>query len=727
MRRESARLPQASARIDFEVSHAISPAAADGLTVHVAHRLVRQVPAGAGFLANSHSGLLRSAGKARSMTLRQQHDRMANAIRALAMDAVEQAKSGHPGLPMGAADIATVLFTRFLKFDPADPAWPDRDRFILSAGHGSMLIYALLHLLGYPAMTIDEIKRFRQFGSLTPGHPENFITPGVETTTGPLGQGLANAVGMAIAERILQSQFGADIVDHHTFVLVSDGDLMEGISQEAIALAGHLKLSKLIVLFDDNGITIDGALSLSDSVDQIRRFEAAGWATERVDGHDPEAIALALERGKVSDRPTMIACRTTIGYGAPTKAGSEKAHGSPLGADEIAATRKQLAWSDAAFDLPPDVLDAWRQAGRRGQETHQAWKKRLRALAPDKRKEFERRMRGDLPKDQLLAAVLAVKAKLAAEPKEIATRIASELALESLVPAVPEMIGGSADLTGSNNTRPKGMKAISPADFSGRFLHYGIREHGMAAAMNGMALHGGIIPYSGTFLVFSDYCRPSIRLAALMGERVIHVMTHDSIGLGEDGPTHQPVEHLAALRAIPNLLVFRPCDTVETVECWQLALEAKGPSVIALTRQNLPQLRLGQAPANRCATGAYEILPADGLARVSLFATGSEVAIAVEARKFLREKGVSARVVSVPCFELFLAAPDEQRREIIGDAPIKIGVEAAIRQGWDAIIGSEGGFVGMTGFGASAPYKELYKQFGITPEAVAKAALSKLA
>src|SRR5215210_7067079 len=564
---------------------------------------------------------------------RAQHDRMANAIRALAMDAVEQAKSGHPGLPMGAADIATVLFTKFLKFDPADPAWPDRDRFVLSAGHGSMLIYALLHLLGYPAMTMDEIKRFRQFGSLTPGHPENFITPGVETTTGPLGQGLGNAVGMAIAERILQSQFGADIVDHHTYVLVSDGDLMEGISHEAIALAGHLKLSKLIVLFDDNGITIDGALSLSDSVDQVGRFEAAGWAVGRIDGHDPEAIAVALEKGKVSDRPTMIACRTTIGYGAPTKAGSEKAHGSPLGADEIAATRKQLAWSDAAFELPPDVLDAWRQAGRRGQETHQAWKKRLRALAPDKRKEFERRMRGDLPKDQLLAAVRAVKAKLAAEPKEIATRIASELALESLVPAVPEMIGGSADLTGSNNTRPKGMKAISAADFSGRFLHYGIREHGMAAAMNGMALHGGIIPYSGTFLVFSDYCRPSIRLAALMGERVIHVMTHDSIGLGEDGPTHQPVEHLAALRAIPHLLVFRPCDTVETVECWQLALEAKGPSVIALTRQNLPQLRLGQAPANRCAAGAYEILPADGLARVSLFATGSEVAIAVRSEE----------------------------------------------------------------------------------------------
>jgi transketolase len=661
------------------------------------------------------------------MTLRLQHDRMANAIRALAMDAVEQAKSGHPGLPMGAADIATVLFTRFLKFDPADPAWSDRDRFVLSAGHGSMLIYALLHLLGYPAMTMDEIKRFRQFGSLTPGHPENFITPGVETTTGPLGQGLGNAVGMAIAERILQSQFGADIVDHYTYVLVSDGDLMEGVSQEAIALAGHLKLSKLIVLFDDNGITIDGALSLSDSVDQVKRFEAAGWVTARVDGHDPEAIAATVQKAKIAHRPTMIACRTTIGYGAPTKAGSEKAHGSPLGADEIAATRKKLAWSDAAFDLPPDVLDGWRQAGGRGREAHAAWKKRVKALAPEQRTQFERRMRGDLPKDQLLAAMRAVKAKLAAEPKEIATRIASELALESLVPAVPEMIGGSADLTGSNNTRPKGMKAISASDFSGRFLHYGIREHGMAAAMNGMALHGGIIPYSGTFLVFSDYCRPSIRLAALMGARVIHVMTHDSIGLGEDGPTHQPIEHLAALRAIPNLLVFRPCDTVETVECWQLALEAKGPSVIALTRQNLPQLRLGQAPINRCATGAYEILPADGLARVSLFATGSEVAIAVEARRFLREKGVSARVVSVPCFELFLAAPDEQRREIIGDAPIKIGVEAAIRQGWDPIIGSDGSFIGMTGFGASAPYKELYKQFGITPEAVAKAALNKLA
>jgi transketolase len=660
------------------------------------------------------------------MNLRLQHDRMANAIRALAMDAVEQAKSGHPGLPMGAADIATVLFTRFLKIDPADPTWPDRDRFVLSAGHGSMLIYALLHLLGYEAMTIDQIKRFRQAGSLTPGHPENFITPGVETTTGPLGQGLGNAVGMAIAERILQSQFGSDIVDHHTFVLASDGDLMEGISQEAIALAGHLKLAKLTVLFDDNGITIDGALSLSDSVDQVKRFDAAGWATARVDGHDPEAIAAAVEKAKQSDRPTMIACRTTIGYGAPSKAGSEKAHGSPLGAEEIAATRKKLAWTDAAFELPADVRDAWRQAGSRGQEAHEAWKKRVQAMRPELRREFERRVRGELPKDQLAAAVRAVKAKLAAEPREIATRSASEFALESLVPAVPEMIGGSADLTGSNNTRPKGMKAISAADFSGRFIHYGIREHGMAAAMNGMALHGGIIPYSGTFLVFSDYCRPSIRLAALMGERVIHVMTHDSIGLGEDGPTHQPVEHLAALRAIPNLLVFRPCDVVETVECWQLALEAKAPSVITLTRQNLPQLRFGQEEANRCAAGAYEIVPADGLARVSLFATGSEVAIAVEARKFLREKGVSARVVSVPCFELFLDASEEQRREVIGDAPVKVGVEAAIRQGWDAIIGSDGAFVGMSGFGASAPYKELYKKFGITAQAIAQAALSKL-
>jgi len=651
---------------------------------------------------------------------------MANAIRALAMDAVEQAKSGHPGLPMGAADVATVLFTQFLKFDPADPAWPDRDRFVLSAGHGSMLMYALLYLTGYDAMTIEQIKQFRQSGSITAGHPEYGHTPGVETTTGPLGQGLANAVGMAIAERHMAAVFGA-IVDHKTYVLASDGDLMEGISHEAIALAGHLKLNKLIVLFDDNGISIDGALSLSDSVDQVKRFEACGWAASRVDGHDPQAIAAALAQAQNSDKPVMIACKTTIGFGAPTKAGKSSAHGSPLGADEIKGARAALGWTSAPFEIPGEILSAWRAAGARSKPAHADWDKRLAALDADQRAEFTRRMQGELPKQALAAAVRAVKESLAASPKEIATRTACEFALESLIPALPEMIGGSADLTGSNNTRTKSMKAMSAADFSGRFIHYGIREHGMAAAMNGMTLHGGIIPYSGTFLVFSDYCRPAIRLAALMGERVIHIMTHDSIGLGEDGPTHQPVEHLAALRAIPNLLVFRPCDAVETLECWQLALESKDrPSVLALTRQNLPQLSQNFLDRNRCAAGAYEIAAADGQADVSIFATGSEVAIAVDAKKLLSAKGVAARVVSVPCFELLAEAPEAARRAVIGDAKIKIGVEAAIRQGWDALIGSHGSFIGMNSFGASAPFKELYKKFGITAEAIADAALRKL-
>jgi len=652
---------------------------------------------------------------------------MANAIRALAMDAVEAAKSGHPGLPMGAADIATVLFTHFLKFDPSDPAWSDRDRFVLSAGHGSMLIYALLHLLGYEAVTIEEIKRFRQLGSKTPGHPENFVTPGVETTTGPLGQGLANAVGMAIAEAHLAAEFGRELVDHRTYVLASDGDLMEGISQEAIALAGHLRLNKLIVLFDDNGISIDGPLSLADSVDQVNRFESAGWNASRIDGDDPAAIAAAIEKAQSSDRPTLIACRTTIGFGAPTKAGKASSHGSPLGADEIAGARKALGWSEPAFEIPADIHEQWRTAGRRGQPARADWTQRVQALAADRRAEFERRLRGDLPMEAFAAAVGTRKQKLAAEPKEIATRVASEQALEEIAAAVPEMIGGSADLTGSNNTRTKAMTVMTPSDYAGRFIHYGVREHGMAAAMNGMALHGGIIPYSGTFLVFSDYCRPSIRLAALMGIRVIHVMTHDSIGLGEDGPTHQPVEHLAALRAIPNLLVFRPCDAVETAECWQLALEARDrPSVLALTRQNLPQLRHTFDAANRCATGAYELIAAEGRAQVSLFATGSEVTIAVEARKLLANQGVPARVVSVPCFELLSQAPDAEQRGVIGKAPVKVAVEAAVRQGWDAIIGSDGAFVGMDGFGASAPYKDLYKHFRITPQAVADAAMSRL-
>src|SRR3954452_21601336 len=604
---------------------------------------------------------------------RAEHDRMANAIRALAMDAVEQAKSGHPGLPMGAADIATVLFTRFLKFDPADPAWPDRDRFVLSAGHGSMLVYALLHLLGYEAMTIEEIKRFRQLGSLTPGHPENFITAGVETTTGPLGQGLGNAVGMAIAERHLAAVFGQEVVDHRTYVLASDGDLMEGISQEAIALAGHLKLNKLVVLFDDNGISIDGPLSLSDSVDQVKRFEAAGWAATRVDGHDPEAIAKAIAAAQASARPSLIACRTTIGFGAPSKAGTEKSHGSPLGADEIKGARERLGWPEPSFVIPADVLALWRNAGKAGKAAHQSWNDRFAAIPSARRAEFERRLRGALPTEQLAAAVRAAKEKLAAPPKETATRAASETALEALTVAVPEMIGGSADLTGSNNTRPKGMAVLSAADYAGRFIHYGVREHGMASAMNGMSLHGGIIPYSGTFLVFSDYCRPAIRLAALMGRRVIFVMTHDSIGLGEDGPTPQPVEHLAALRAIPNLLVLRPCDAVETVECWQLAIESThGPSVLALTRQNVPQLRLGHEESNRCAAGAYEIVPAEKEAEVSLFATGSEVSIAAEACKLLRERGVSARVVSVPCFELLRERPASERTQIVGRAKVKV-------------------------------------------------------
>ncbi len=661
-------------------------------------------------------------------TTRTTHDRMANAIRALAMDAVEQAKSGHPGLPMGAADIATVLFTRFLKFDPSDPSWPDRDRFVLSAGHGSMLIYALLHLLGYEGMPIEELKRFRQLNSKTPGHPENFITAGVETTTGPLGQGLANAVGMAIAERHLAAVFGSEVVDHHTYVLASDGDLMEGISHEAIALAGHLRLNRLIVLFDDNGITIDGKLSLSDSVDQVKRFDAAGWAAARIDGHDPEAIAAAIEQAKTSDRPSLIACRTIIGYGAPAKAGTEKSHGSPLGAEEIAGAREKLGWSHAAFDVPADVREHWRTAGLRGQAARAQWRERVARLAAGERAEFERRVRGEVAAERLAAAVRDVKQKLAAAPQAIATRAASENALGALAPALPEMIGGSADLTGSNNTRPKGMAVLSAADYAGRFIHYGIREHGMAAAMNGMALHGGVIPYSGTFLVFSDYCRPAIRLAALMGERVIHVMTHDLIGLGEDGPTHQPIEHLASLRAMPNLLVFRPCDAVETAECWELALQArKTPSVLALTRQNLPQLRQGFDEQNRCAQGAYEISPAsNGRVAVSFFATGSEVSLAVDAQKLLAARGLSSRVVSIPCFELFLAASADERRRIIGDAEVNVGVEAAVRQGWDAIIGTDGAFVGMSTFGGSAPYKDLYKHFGITAEAVAVAALKML-
>lgn len=652
------------------------------------------------------------------------HQAMANAIRSLSMDGVEKAKSGHPGLPMGAADIATVLFTRFLKFDPADPTWPDRDRFILSAGHGSMLLYALLYLTGTKGMTLDDLKNFRQMGSKTPGHPEFGHTQGVEVTTGPLGQGLATSVGFALGERIMAATFSGDLVDHHTYVLASDGDLMEGISQEAIALAGHLKLSRLIVLWDDNGISIDGPLSIADSVDQLKRFDSAGWNVTRVDGHDHDAIAAAITAAQSSDRPTLIACKTIIGYGAPKRAGTSKAHGEPLGAEELAGAKAALGLLPEPFDVPADVLHAWRDLGKRSQPVHAAWLKRLGASAH--RAEFERRIAGKLPAgfDQ---AIAELKSRLAADPQTLATRKSSEFALETITAVVPELILGSADLTPSNNTKTKNLIAISPGNFAGRYIHFGIREHGMAACMNGMALHGGLIPSGATFMVFTDYCRPAIRLSALMGLRAIYVMTHDSIGLGEDGPTHQPVEHLAALRCMPNVNVFRPADAVEAAECWELALKsATTPSVLALTRQNLPQIRSGKEPGNLSALGAYELVPAEGTARVSLFASGSEIEIAVAARTLLAARGIAARIVSVPSFELFAQQDDAYRAKVIGTASVKIGIEAAVGMGWDRLIGSDGIFVGMTGFGASAPYKELYAHFGITAEAVVQKALARL-
>jgi transketolase len=653
------------------------------------------------------------------------HESMANAIRALAMDAVEKAKSGHPGLPMGAADIATVLFTKVIKYDAGDMRWPDRDRFIFSAGHGSMLLYAILHLTGEPEMTMDEIRNFRQLESKTPGHPENFITAGVETTTGPLGQGVANAVGFALAERMLNAEFG-DVVDHRTYVLASDGDLMEGVSQEAICIAGHLKLNRLIVLWDDNGISIDGPLSISDSTDQLKRFEAAGWSTTRVDGHDQQAILAALEAAQACDRPTLIACRTIIGYGAPTRAGTSKSHGEALGAAEIEGARKALNWPHEPFVVPQDVLDAWRAAGRRGAQARADWGRKLEAMDPARRAEFERRLARQLPL-ALKAAALHYKKKLADEPAEVATRKASENVLAAIAPHLPELVTGSADLTGSNNTKVAATPAIGPGQYAGRFVHWGIREHGMAAAINGMALHGGYIPSGATFLVFADYMRPSLRLAALMGVRHIEVLTHDSIGLGEDGPTHQPVETLASLRAIPNLNVFRPADQTETLECWMAAIEARAtPSVLALTRQNLPALRLTFTQDNLSAGGAYEISPAQGVAQATIFASGSEVHLAVEAQKLLLDQGIAARVVSVPCMDLFLARPEDERRAVIGDAPVKVAIEAAVRMGWDALIGSDGIFIGMNSFGASAPYKQLFEHFGITAKAAADAVVMRL-
>jgi transketolase len=657
---------------------------------------------------------------------RAQHERLANAIRSLAMDGVEQAKSGHPGLPMGAADVATVLFTRILKYDAAEPRWPDRDRFVLSAGHGSMLIYALLYLTGTPGMELDDLKKFRQLESKTPGHPENFMTAGVETTTGPLGQGLATAVGMAMAERMLAAEFGRKLVDHKTYVLASDGDLMEGISQEAIALAGHQKLNKLIVLWDDNGISIDGPLSISDSVDQIARFKACGWKAERVDGHDPDAIEAAVRRAQKSNKPTLIACKTVIGFGAPKKAGTSKAHGEPLGAEELAAAKKALGITGGPFEVAADVLKAWRGFGATGFAERKDWNTRLAALSERKRGEFERRLNHTVPA-KLAKTLVAHKKALAANPVTVATRKASELALDVIVPVMPELVSGSADLTPSNNTRAKGFEDFTPKTPKGRYVRYGIREHGMAAAMNGITLHGGFRTAGGTFLVFADYARPSMRLAALMGLPVIYVMTHDSIGLGEDGPTHQPVEQIASLRAMPNMRVLRPADAIETAEAWQIALErTDGPTVLALSRQNLAPVRTDGTATNRSAKGAYELLAAEGgKAQVSLFASGSEVEIAVAARKLLADKGMRARVVSVPSLEALLEQDEATKAAIIGDAPIKIAVEAAVRFGWDGVIGTDGGFVGMSSFGASGPYKEVYKHFGITPEAVVEAAIKR--
>jgi transketolase len=650
---------------------------------------------------------------------------MANAIRALAMDAVEQAKSGHPGMPMGMADVATVLFTQFLRFDPRVPDWPDRDRFVLSAGHGSMLLYALLHLTGYADMTLDELERFRQLGSRTAGHPERGHADGIETTTGPLGQGIGNSVGMALAERMLAAEFGDQIVDHHTYVIASDGDLMEGVSHEAASLAGHLGLNKLIVFYDDNSISIDGPTELSFSDDPLLRFRGYGWAAERIDGHDCAAVAEAIRRAQDSDRPNLIACRTTIAFGAPTKAGTAAAHGSPLGAAEIAGARQRLGWSEPPFVIPEDIRAEWRAVGARGEPLRRDWEGRLNALAGERRAQFMRRQRRELPPgfDQAIARVCQ---EFRQGDAKIATRQASGAVLDALTRVVPELVGGSADLTPSNNTKARDQKDVCRGDYSGRYIRYGVREHGMAAAMNGIAVHGGLIPYGGTFLTFSDYARPSIRLAAFMGVRVIYVMTHDSIGLGEDGPTHQPVEHLAALRAMPGLYVCRPADPVETAECWALALQRRdGPSLLALTRQSLPLLRHKPDAENRSARGAYVLAEADGQRQITLLATGSEVSVAITAREALARDGIRAAVVSMPCWEIFDKAPREYQDAVLGSAP-RVGVEAAVRFGWDRWLGPRGAFIGMEGFGASAPGEALFPHFGITPEKVAEAARSLL-
>jgi transketolase len=655
------------------------------------------------------------------------HQEMASAIRFLSMDAIEKAKSGHPGMPMGMADVATVLFTRFLKFDATQPKWPDRDRFILSAGHGSMLLYSLAYLTGYKDIDIEQIKSFRQLGAKTAGHPEYGHVDIAETTTGPLGQGITNAVGFAMAEKMLAARTSKELCDHYTYVIAGDGCLMEGISQEAISMAGVWKLNKLIVLWDDNHICIDGDTALSTCEDQCKRFEASGWNTCKVDGHDPEAIAKAIEAAKTSDKPTLIACRTIIGYGAPTKAGSEKTHGAPLGAEEIAGARAAANWPYEPFVVPDHVLNAWRAAGSRGAAARQAWEKRVAALPAETRNECVRLSKGELPAGWEKAAA-DFKAKMSAEQPKVATRKASEMALEVLTAAIPEMIGGSADLTHSNLTITKSTKPIKDGDFTGRYIHYGIREHGMASVMNGIALHGGFIPYGGTFLVFADYLRPALRMSALMGLRAIYVLTHDSIGLGEDGPTHQPIETVAAIRAMPNVLMFRPADPVETMECYEIALKsANTPSVLALSRQNLPTVRTTVSAENLSAKGAYILSPADGERKATILATGSEVSLALEAQKLLKDKGIGAAVVSMPSWELFEQQTEDYKRDILGThGMVRVAVEALGTFGWDRYVGKKGAVIGMTGFGASAPAEKLYPYFGITAQAVVDAVTSRL-
>ncbi len=649
---------------------------------------------------------------------------MANGIRFLSMDAVEAAKSGHPGMPMGMADVATVLFSRFMKFDPTRPDWPDRDRFVLSAGHGSMLLYSVLHLTGYADFPIEELKRFRQIGSKTAGHPEFGHGAGIETTTGPLGQGLATAVGMALGERILNARFGSDLCEHYTYTIAGDGCLMEGVSQEAISLAGHMKLNKLIVLWDDNHITIDGSTDLSTSEDMQKRFEAAGWNTLAADGQDPDAVADAIENARKSDSPTLIACRTTIGYGAGKKAGTAGIHGSPVGAEGIAHARNTLSWDHEPFVLPDDVTDFWKAVGGRGAAEADAWADRLAKADSQKAADWKRMMTAGFDGDA--AAILAeVKVQLAGE-KSVATRKASQTVIDALTAQSMKLIGGSADLSGSNLTKAGAAKPISAEDFTGNYIYYGVREHGMAALMNGLCLHGGFVPFGGTFLCFTDYARPAMRLSALMGLPVIYVMTHDSIGQGEDGPTHQPIEHLASLRAMPNMNVFRPADGVETAECWELALTATAmPSTLVLTRQGVPTLRTDGAKENRSAKGAYVIAAADGKRDVTILATGSEVGLAVEAKALLADSGISAAVVSMPSWELFQAQPKAYRDEVLGSAP-RVAAEAASPFGWARYVDSEDDFVGMTSFGASAPGPDVYEHFNITAAAVAEKARAKL-